>query len=544
MADKNNEDFEVALGTKLDEDTVVLTSTEITQEWLESAVKRFDSSNKQYSTYLNDGTGNTVMTDEQLDRLAVNPQGDIKKIQTINFLAKYYINKDDLIGKVYETIESNINTDYQLIFKEFEGNKSKTKKVEKTKELIESFNEQINIKQLIRKSVPLAYSEGNYPIYLREKADSYLVDYYPLGVVEVSDYEYNGEPYLLVNIKELESRLKKVNHKNRDGSPLFFDNISDEIKNNYPKEIYDAYISKNKYAKLDIKHSGILRINNMNRKYGVTPIFRTLKPAMMLDIFEKSDKINAQSKGKKIIFQKLRKEVLGQDYNKNGFEQMAYSHGSFLDAWKNKIVVYTGAGWVEDIKYIEPQVENTNINNINYYRNKIMTDLGIGFLNSENKSAFASAQISVKELMKTINKITEQLEDIIRKWYTIVLEKNGIDLEFCPNIKIIDSELLETELKIKLADVLFNKFGMSFRTTYKMLGLDYENEKILRKIENEENIDEEVFYPRQTSYTFSAKGKEDYENENKGGRDEKEDADPNKREEDRDRNKAKDKVKG
>ena len=82
---------------------------------------------------------------------------------------------------------------------------------------------------------------------------------------------------------------------------------------------------------------------------------------------------------------------------------------------------------------------------------------------------------------------------------------------------------------------------MSFRTTYEMLGLDYENEKILRKIENEENIDEEVFYPRMTNYTYSNKGEEDYKYEEKG-RNEKEDADPDKREEDRDRNKAKDKV--
>lgn len=541
MGEKNNEDFGVTLGTNIGDDTVLLTSTEMTKEWLESAMQKFDSGNKQYSSYLNDGAfGTAALADDEIDRLSINPQSDLKKIQTINFTARYYINKEDLIGKVYETIESNINTDYQLVFKDFDGNKTKTKRIEKTKEIIEDFNRQINIKQLIRKSIPLTYSEGNYPMYLKKKGDSYIVDYYPLGVIEVSDYEYNSEPYLLVNIKELEDRLKKVNHKNRDGSSLFFDDVSNEIKNNYPKEVYDAYTKKNKYAKLDIRNSGILRINNMNRKYGVTPIFRTFRPAMMLDVFEKSDKINAQSKGKKIIFQKLRKEVLGQNMDKKGFEEMAYSHDSFLQAWKNKIVIYTGAGWVENIQYIEPKVENTNIENVNYYRNKIMTNLGIGFLNSENKSAFASAQISIKELMKTINKISEQLEDIIRKWYLVVLDDNGIQPEYCPDIKIVDSELLETELKIKLADVLFNKFGMSFRTTYEMLGLDYENEKILRRIENEDAVDETIFYPRMTSYTYSAKGKEDYDNE--GGRPEKDGANPDKREEDRDRNKAKEGI--
>ena len=540
MTEKNNEDFGVTLGTNINNDTVLLTSADITKEWLESAVQKYDSGNKQYSSYLNDaGMGSAILSDDEIDRLSVNPQSNLKSIQTINFTARYYINKEDLIGKVYETIESNINTDFQLAFRDFDGNKARTKKVEKTKEIIENFNKQINIKQLVRKSIPLTYSEGNYPMYLKKKGDSYIVDYYPLGVVEVSDYEYNGEPYLLINIKELEDRLKKVNHKNKDGTSLFFTDISEEIKNNYPKEVYDAHIKKEKYAKLDINHSGILRINNMNRKYGVTPIFRTFKPAMMLDVFEKSDKVNAQSKGKKIIFQKLRKETLGQNLDQKGFEQMAYSHDSFLQAWKNKIVIYTGAGWVEDIQYIEPRVENTNIENINYYRNKIMTNLGIGFLNSENKSAFASAQISIKELMKTINKISEQLEDVLRKWYLVVLADNGIQPEFCPDIKIIDSEMLETELKIKLADVLFNKFGMSFKTTYEMLGLDFENEKILRRIENEETVDESIFYPRQTAYTWSAKGKEDYDNE--GGRPQG-DKNPDKQQEDIDRRKAKEDI--
>lgn len=542
MTDKNkeNEDFEVALGTRINKDTTILTSAELTKEWLESAMQRHDSGNRQYSAYLGDnGFGSTVLSDDELDRLAINPQSDLKKVMDINFTARYYINKDDLIGKVYETIESNINTDYQLLFREFKGNKTKTKQIEKVKNIIDIFNEQINIKSLIRKSIPLTYSEGNYPMYLRKKNGSYVVDHYPLGVLEVSDYEYNSEPYLLVNIKELESRLKKVNIKNKDGSFLFFKSIEEEVKNTYPKEVYDAYTSKNNFAKLDIKHSGILRINNMNRKYGVTPIFRTFRPSMMLEVFEKSDKVNAQSKGKKIIFQQLRKESLGEKYSEKGWEQLAYAHDSFLQAWKNKIVVYTGAGWVEDIKYIEPTTENTNIDNINYYRNKIMTDLGIGFLNSDNKGSFASAQISIKELMKTINKIAEQLEDVIRKWYMVVLEDNGISSEFCPSIRIVDSELLETDLKIQLADVLFNKFGMSFKTTYEMLGLNYENEKTLREIENEEIVDETIFYPRQTSYTWSAKGAEDYQNEE--GRPQG-DNNPDKQQEDVDRRKAKEGI--
>jgi hypothetical protein len=41
------------------------------------------------------------------------------------------------------------------------------------------------------------------------------------------------------------------------------------------------------------------------------------------------------------------------------------------------------------------------------------------------------------------------------------------------------------ELRMKLADIIFNKFGASFKTTYELLNIDYENEKQRREEEND-----------------------------------------------------------
>lgn len=508
-----DENFKVIMASKPDEDTIILTSQEQAQQWLDQAMYKFNNNYQQYSSYLNESSlGKTTLTNEIIDRLADNPQGDIEKIKQINTYARYFINKDDLIGKVYETIESNINTDIKLSYKDFSTNRNKQKILEKTKTVIENFNKEINIRSLLRKSIPLTYSEGNYPMYLRKNGyGNYIVDYYPLGVVEVSDYEVDGEPCLLMNINELKSRLQKLNKKSKKGKSLFFDKIDEEIRSNYPSEVYKAFSDKDSYVRLDSKHTGILRVNNMNRKYGVTPIFRTFESAMMLDTLEKTDRINSKAKAKKIIFQKLHKEILGQDYSGQGFQQMAYAHDTFMQAWKNETVIYTGAPYVEDIKYIEPKVENININNVNYYRSKIMTALGIGFLNQDSKQTFTVANISIRELMKTINKISEQLEDILEKWYKIVLQENGIPLEYSPSIKVIDSEQLEIEIKLKLAEVLFGKMNASYETAFGMLGIDIEDEKQKRKKENEENLNE-IFSPRLTAYTNSGN------NENPSGR--------------------------
>ncbi|KAF6626955.1 hypothetical protein H6F38_23140 [Paenibacillus sp. EKM208P] len=496
------EDFTIKYAGKVDEDTVVLTSEAQGKQWLEQAMYQFGNSHNQYSAYLNETSlGKTTITSEELDILADNPQNDLNKIKKINSLVKYFINKDDLIGKVYETIESNINTEYRLSYPEAKNGRNENT-LETTKEVIENFNKQINLKNLMRKSIPLAYVEGNYPMYLRGNKGSYIVDTYPLGVVEVSDYEINGEPYLLINVNELKSRLQKTNKKSKRGKSLFFNDLDDEIKNNYPDEIYVAYKNKDTYTKLDIRNSGIVRVNNLNRKYGLTPIFRSLSSSIILDTYERSDRINAKAKGKKILFIKLHKEIMGEHGEKQSFEEMSYAHTEFMKAWKNETVVYTGAGFVEDIKYVEPKTESTNINSVNYHRNKQMTSLGIGFLNVGNGQSFTAANISVTELMKTINKISEQLEDILEKWYKVVLEDNGIPLEYCPTIKLIDAEELDKDLKLKIAEILYSKLNASYSTVYGLLGIDVEDEKQRRMKENEEGYDE-VFAPRLTVYTNS-----------------------------------------
>lgn len=202
---------------------------------------------------------------------------------------------------------------------------------------------------------------------------------------------------------------------------------------------------------------------------------------------------------------------MGEDGDNFDSSKWMLAHSELMKAWQNPVVVYTALPWVEDVKYVESQVEQIPIETINYYKNKVLTALGISFISPENKNSYVVAQININELMKTINKIAEQLENILEKWYKVLLRDNGIDISYCPKIQIIDSELLEFELRLKLADVIFNKFGASFKTTYEILNIDYENEKQRRQEENEEKLDENLFYARQTAYTFSSKGKEDYE---------------------------------
>lgn len=507
------EDFEVKiLASKLYNDTVVITSQQKATELIQHALSAYDPTNQQYSAYLNDitYTANSV-TQQELDLLADGAQSNIDKILKINRIIQREINKDDIIGKVYESITSNINTDFKLSYKNIEG-RNKNNIMEKAKKLIDDFNTQINLGQLLRDSIPITYAEGTYIMCLRRKDENWTVDYYPLGVAIISDYTVNNKPVVLIDVAELTKRLRKMYVKTKGGKALFFDKIDDEIKANYPPEVYTAYASKDKYAKLSVESTGVMRINNMGRKYGLSPVFKALKATLMLDNFSKADEVSAKSKAKKIIHQILREKVLGEEGKNNGFEEMAFAHDQLMQAWKNPTVLYTSSPAVEKIEYVEPKTEDISVDKVSLYRNKSLSALGISFLVSDKSQSASTANISLNQLMLTINSISEQLEVILNTFYKVLLKANGIDLEYAPTVKVIDSELLSMEIKLELVTFLYSQLNASLDTCYSYLGIDIEDEKQKRTSENNEKL-EEVFKPRATNNTTNGN-----EIDDKGGK--------------------------
>lgn len=61
----------------------------------------------------------------------------------------------------------------------------------------------------------------------------------------------------------------------------------------------------------------------MERKYGVSPLFCALKPALMLETFDLADRVNAKAKAKKIVVQFLDPVLLGQNGDRKGYSEQA-----------------------------------------------------------------------------------------------------------------------------------------------------------------------------------------------------------------------------
>ncbi|RHQ27651.1 MULTISPECIES: hypothetical protein [Faecalibacterium] len=505
MARKKKEDFDVVTASQTDDGTVVLTSVnELSEERMDNVIRHaiasYDPENKQYSTYLKISASSETLTVDRIDELARGLQSSLTNVQTVNGIIRNYINKDDLIGITYDAIEANVNTEFKCSFAQFPEQRNKTKQVNYAREVVDDFNTQINVRSLLRAAIPMTYAEGTYITYLRQKDENYIVDYYPLGIAEISDYLSNGQPVVLINMSKLKSALSKSMLKDKKNKALFFENQETEIQNNYPDEVYQAFKNGDTYAKLDVDHCGVIRIGNMGQKYGVSPLFRALRPALMLETFDTSDRVNAKAKAKKIIWQQLDPELMGPNKDKKGFSEQVTAHDNLLRAWKQNTVLVTTAPYVKDIKYVEPKVEMTNIETVKQYRNREMAALGISFLNTDGQQTVSTAKVSLDQLMKNIGKIAEQIEDVLKRWYRIRLEDAGVDTMYCPDVKVSTTEMMGMEMKKAIAQFLFTTLNCSYKTAYEYMGLHAEDELRKRQAETEEGYDD-VFVARQTSYT-------------------------------------------
>lgn len=496
------EDFEIIFNTSESDNTQVVTVPSYAERMMSEALQKYDASNSMYSVLLKTDGSNDELTLDKISDLSKDPQSSLKKVKDINAIVKKQINENYLVGRVVSAVEDNINSNFRLSYDDFSSQRNKEKSLEKTKLILNNFNKSINIESLIRKAISTPYYEGNYIMYLRNKNNNWIIDFFPLGVAEISDYEVNGKPVVIINIKELETRISKTSIKTKNGKALFFGKVADEIKENYPEEVYTAYKNKEAYAKLNIENTGVVRIGNLNMKYGITPIFKALKSLVVLDTFDKTNLTTSKSKAKKIVVQYLKKELLSKDPDVDCFEQMSFAHDALMQAWKQPTVVYTPPVFVDKVEYVEPKAEVANEDLINLYQSRVLTSLGIGFLSNDKNSSASIANIGLDQLMLTINKISQQVESVIEDFYRVVLSKNRIKEEFLPSIKILDSEQMSYDLKVSLATLLYGTLNCSLDTTLDILGFNSKDE-VQKRIYENNNDYSEIFTPRQTSYTAS-----------------------------------------
>lgn len=478
------------------------------QTILKSTMEMYPIENgqRQYSIISSaTNSSSDTFTLSDLNQVVVGINSTLTKVLKANSYILQSILLDAFMGRAYEIIYSNINTDYRLIYPEL--NKDDNEETfNQVKDEIDNFNKFTNIKNIIREAVMGVFREGNYSLYLRlENNDkditSAVIDHYPLELCYPSGYLIDGESILEFNIASIKKALRNSYPKTRSKKKeaIYFEEIKKEIEANFPKEIVEAYTSSESIVRLNDRYTGYMKVNDMGSKFGVSPFLKALKPLVVLNNIEAADVADSKTRSKKIIFQKLRKELMGSNGERKGFAEMQYAHEAAAKALKTNFCLYTAPAYVEDLSYVIDKSTNDNSSDsITTYTSKMLTALGIGFSDSE-LSSYSIANISVDQLMKTINAITKQIERIISKFYCVYIEDLGLPKEFAPEILISDTELMEWNLKKEFAQFAYSTLNASRDTVFKIIGLNIEDEKQRRIKENSENLDS-VFSPRPTAY--------------------------------------------
>ncbi|WP_291625977.1 hypothetical protein [Clostridium sp.] len=434
---------------------------------------------------------------ERLSCLSENAQNNLDKILELNSIIKYYINTDDLIGRVIETVENNTNKSYTI--------KKKTNTTETMMTSIKNFCEQIDIGYVVGEVTSNTFAKGTTIMYLMgDNQKGWHLSFYPLGVCEITPIEEDHEPLVVMNVSKLVSNIQRSLGKYFTGEKyqgIIENKISSMIENNYPPEVYEAYVNKEQYALLNNERCSVVRVNKGDGLYGLSAIVKGLKSEIMLETIDAVDRKNLIDRAKKIYFQKMRKECLDKDNNKIGNlpNITGFLQQQLMFAMQQEDVIYTAPPYAESLEILEPKVELTPSEKIMEYRNRLLSALGISFISAEDGSSYTVTNLNYSELLKSINKISKQLEPIFNKYFKLLCFEKGYKLEKCPTMEIESTELISMESKVALINTYYTTLGLSRETTFKVLGIDIDIETQRRKQENDKGLND-IFEPYQTSY--------------------------------------------
>jgi len=503
--DDFNVDFPV---TRVGDDLTVVTGYMTAEEIrdneariLSAAMSKYEGS-KQYSVHTNDGANSNELTIDYIDQLANGIHTNIKNLIAANQLLVKYVDEDGSMGYAYSVIRANTPTNYTLVYDNKLLSKESEDKVNQIKTLINNFNKDIKVKRLIRDSISMAYLEGTVPIVLRITDKGYAVDFLPLSIAYPSGYKLNGDPILEVDINALKTALQKTYKKNRKNKAIYFENIAKEIQANYSKEIFKAYSNNEQYTRIDPDYGDCITVNSLGKKFGVSPLFRALKPLVVLNNIEAADVSDSKARSKKIIFQKLRKELLGQNGDRKGLAEQALAHDGLVQALKTNLCAYTAPPFVESVEFVSSKTNNEDASRqLAQYMTKYLQALGIEFTDTEVGN-YAGVNVSITEIIRQINCIKSEIERILNKYYATLLKESGIDPNLAPIIEIENAESIELSMRIELAKFAYGTLNASRETSFKLAGLNLNDERLKRENEIEEGLDD-IFTPRKTAYTVS-----------------------------------------
>lgn len=414
----------------------------------------------EYSTYYNknfnvDGSP----SDYSLEQIYNSPQDNIADIVGYS---KYSYRKYGIIMRLINMYRDFGCTKIHLDYKTND---------EKVTKVIENYNKQIKLPQLVRDMIFEMALTGNLVCYDR---NGKRVDIYPIDKIEVTDLIINNNPLLAYKIEDTFDSYD------------YDEKIIKKINKAFPKEILRAKENGNAKAILDYDKTYFAKINvSQYEKYGVSVLLPAFEDLSHKNLLKSAEKSTA-----KAIIDKIMLTQVGDKDNPPSENLIAQYDRLFQNVSGSVAVTVP---YNVNIKFVEPETSVFGAEKFIEIDKDILNTLGVSvsLLRGEGGGSYSDGLVNFTGLCRSIEAVREPLINVIHGLYMAELKRKRLDPKLAP-IPRFEEVVIDKTAKMELLTNLFTSAGLPYELLYEGSGFDYDHVKLIRKKENE-NKEEEIF---------------------------------------------------
>lgn len=448
------------------------------------------SKKDQYSTHFSknfnvDGSPSSVT----LESIFNSPQDNIEEI--VGY-AKYCYRKYGIIMRVI-----NITRDFGCSGLEL----SYPTRNKKIRQVIEDYNERIDIEQLVKDFIYEISLTGNLACYDR---DGQRVDIYPINTIQPVPLIKNNKQLIAYKIP-LSTYTTET----------YGDEIDKQISGAYPEEIVKAIKESKDKVILNPEKSYFAKINaSQYEPYGLSIILPAFEDLAHKSLLKEAEKATAND-----IIDKIMLVKIGDSENVPN-KALIEQYTTLLDGLSGSVRLTVP--YYVSAEYVEPETSVFESEKFTEVDTDILNTLGISLslIRGESGGNYSEGIINFSGLVRTIQNIQKPIVKIINGLYAAELKRNGFKPEDAPKVKFSEV-VIDKQAKLELVKELFNSAGLPYRVLYEEFGYDFDSLKLIREDENEQDMDE-TFKIHTMPFSGNVEGNGDgnsdeTEEENKGG---------------------------
>lgn len=410
-----------------------------------------------------------------LESLVRSPQDNIEDIIS---LAKYYYYKNGLIMRVVNIIRDFGIGEPRLHF---------PTKYKKARQVINSFNKRVNIRQVLKDILFELALTGNCAGYNR---NGKRIDIYPISKIEVSPLIIDNKPVLVYK-----------NDMMLDESIELPKKIEKKLKMSYPKEIADGIKNNKEKIVLDVNKTFFAKINSSRYEpYGVSFLLPAFDELAHKNMLKEAERATATG-----IIEKILKISVGDKDHSPKQKEIEFYDG-LINGKKGSLKITVP--YFVNMEWIEPKTDIFGAEKFEQVDKDLLSALGVSvtLIRGEGGGTYSEGVISIAGLIKTIESLRESIPDIIEDWYKQELARNGIADSHTPKVELPPVEI-DKSARLDMVKWLFEHAGLPYEILYEESGYDYTAVKLTREQENDDKT-EDIFSLRQQPFQGQAQSGE------------------------------------